>query len=43
MYPESIMNLQELKDQLFQNLRYRMGEGIVDIEADPEHFEAAYQ
>lgn len=35
-------SLQELKDQLFQNLRYRMGEGIIDLEVDSEHFEAAY-
>lgn len=36
------LSLQELKDQLFQNLRYRMGDMIVDVEADPEHYEAAY-
>lgn len=34
--------LQELKQGLFQNLRYRLGDGIIDLELDPEHFEAAY-
>jgi hypothetical protein len=36
-------NLDELKEELFQNLRYRLGEGIVDLEIDPEHCEAAYK
>jgi hypothetical protein len=36
-------NLTELKEHLFSNLRLRLGEGIVDVELDPEHFEAAYQ
>jgi hypothetical protein len=35
--------LNELKEELFKNLRLRMGEGMVDIELDPEHFEAAYK
>jgi hypothetical protein len=39
----SALSLQELKDELFQNLRYRMGDMIVDVEADPEHYEAAYK
>jgi hypothetical protein len=34
--------LNELKEELFRNLRLRMGEGIVDVELDPEHYEAAY-
>ena len=34
--------LDELKEQLFRNLRLRMGEGIIDLEIDPEHCEAAY-
>ena len=34
--------LDELKEQLFQSLRYRLGEGIIDLELDPPHFEAAY-
>jgi hypothetical protein len=35
-------NLTQLKSELFQNLRYRLGDGIIDIELDPQHFEAAY-
>ena len=35
--------LNELKEELFKNLRLRMGEGIVDLELDPEHYEAAYK
>lgn len=36
-------NLQQLKDNLFKDLRYRLGDGIVDVELDPEHYEAAYR
>jgi hypothetical protein len=36
------MTLDELKQLLFQNLRYRLGDGIIDLELDPQHFEAAY-
>ena len=35
--------LQELKQQLFKNVELRLGGGMVDIELDPEHYEAAYQ
>lgn len=35
-------NLNELKEELFANIRYRLGEGIIDLEIDPEHCEAAY-
>jgi len=35
--------LDQLKEELFKNLRLRMGEGIIDLELDPEHFEAAYK
>lgn len=35
--------LDELKESLFQNLRLRLGDGMVDVELDPEHYEAAYQ
>jgi hypothetical protein len=35
-------DLEELKQGLFQNLRYRLGDGIIDLELDPEHFEASY-
>lgn len=34
--------LQDLKDALFKNLRLRLGDGMVDVELDPEHYEAAY-
>lgn len=34
--------LEELKQEMFQGLRYRLGDGIVDLELDPEHFESAY-
>ena len=35
--------LDRLKEELFRSLRLRMGEGLVDVELDPEHYEAAYQ
>lgn len=34
--------LTELKEQLFNNLRLRLGDGMVDVELDPSHYEAAY-
>lgn len=36
------LTLDELKDALFQNIRYRLGEGIIDLELDPQHLQAAY-
>jgi hypothetical protein len=36
------LNLDELKDALFTNLRLRLGDGIIDIELDPQHYEAAF-
>lgn len=36
------LNLAELKSALFQNIRYRLGDGIIDLELDPQHYEAAY-
>jgi len=36
------MTLSELKQTLFTNLRYRLGDGIIDLELDPQHYEAAY-
>jgi hypothetical protein len=36
------MVLSELKQELFNNLRYRLGDGIIDLELDPQHYEAAY-
>jgi hypothetical protein len=35
-------NLEELKQALFENVRLRMGGDIIDIELDPQHYEAAY-
>lgn len=37
------MTLDELKQAMFANIGYRLGSGIVDLELDPEHYEAAYQ
>lgn len=35
-------NLAELKQALFNNVLNRLGQGIIDLEVDPEHLEAAY-
>jgi hypothetical protein len=36
------LTLDELKQALFTNVRYRLGDGIIDLELDPQHYEAAY-
>lgn len=36
------LNLQELKQALFENIRLRLGGDIIDLELDPDHYEAAY-
>jgi len=36
-------NLEQLKQDLFENLYLRLGGGIVDLEIDPDHAEAAYR
>ena len=36
------LNLEEYKNGLFENLRLRLGGDIIDLELDPQHFEAAY-
>lgn len=36
-------NLEEMKQQLFSDLARRLGEGIIDLELDPEHYETAYK
>lgn len=36
-------DLTELKQALFKNVSLRLGAGIIDLELDPEHYEAAYQ
>lgn len=35
-------NLTQLKEQLFNSCLYRLGQGIIDLEVDPEHLEVAY-
>lgn len=37
------LNLEQLKQELFQNIRLRLGDNIVDLELDPDHMEAAYK
>ena len=36
------LTLDELKQTMFDNLSYRLGSGIIDLELDPTHYEAAY-
>lgn len=36
------LDLQEYKQAIFENLRLRLGGDIVDLELDPQHYEAAY-
>ena len=36
------MSLEVLKQDMFKNIRFRLGDGIVDLEIDPEHCEAAF-
>lgn len=36
------LNLNELKQAMFENIMLRLGNQIVDIELDPEHLEAGY-
>lgn len=36
-------DLTELKQKLFKNVELRLGGGIIDVELDPEHYDAAYQ
>ena len=35
-------NLTQLKEAMFDNIRFRLGDGIIDLELDPQHYEAAY-
>ena len=32
----------ELKEALFNNIRLRLGGDIIDLELDPQHYEAAF-
>jgi hypothetical protein len=36
-------SLNPLKKQLIDYVRFQLGDGIIDIEPDPDHYEAAYQ
>lgn len=36
------LDLEEYKNELFRNLALRLGDGIIDLELDPEHYQAAY-
>jgi len=36
------LTLEELKSDLFDNLKYRLGDAIIDLEIEAEHFESAY-
>ena len=36
------LNLEELKQSLFENVRLRLGGDIIDLELDPQPYEAAY-
>jgi len=36
------LSLNDRKNELFAYIRHQLGDGIIDIELDPEHFEAAY-
>jgi hypothetical protein len=36
------LDLEEYKQGLFENLRLRLGGDIIDLELDPQHYEAAY-
>jgi hypothetical protein len=35
-------SLEDLKQELYQSLHFRLGGGIIDLELDPEHYEAAF-
>lgn len=35
-------NLTQLKEQMFDSIRLRLGGDIIDLELDPQHYEAAY-
>ena len=35
-------DLKTLKEEIFDYVRFRLGEGMVDVELDPEHLETAY-
>lgn len=38
----NVQTLSQLKEELFQSIKYRLGDGIIDLEIGPEHFESAF-
>ena len=36
------LDLQEIKEAFFENIRLRLGGDIIDLELDPQHYEACY-
>jgi len=36
------LDLDQIKDAFFENIRLRLGGDIIDLELDPQHYEAAY-
>jgi len=40
--PSNPKALEDLKQAMFDNIYYRLGGGIIDLEIDAEHYEAAY-
>ncbi len=42
MSTPSSLTLDELKESLFNNIRLRLGGDIIDLELDPQHYEAAF-
>lgn len=42
MSTPSSLTLDELKEALFNNIRLRLGGDIIDLEIDPQHYEAAF-
>lgn len=39
----TIAKIEEIKQEMFKDLELRLGGGMVDVELDPEHYEAAYK
>lgn len=38
-----MVDLTELKQEVFRNVQLRLGAGIIDLELDPEHLDASYK
>lgn len=37
------LDLDQLKQEMFENIRLRLGGDIIDLEVDPQHFDACYK